>query len=62
MKTLEKFDVISIAQCQYHCTPLIILVLYIYIDMEIVKNNQNLQSNDKKNRLELRDAPPQKIP
>lgn len=62
MKTLGKFDTVSIARCQHHYAPLLISILRTCTGMESVDNNQKLHSNDEKDRLKLGDAPPQKIP
>ena len=62
VEILGKFDTLSIAQYQRHYVLLITPVLCICTGMESVKNDQEFQSNDKKDRLELGDIPSQKIP
>lgn len=36
--------------------------MHIYISIESIKNDQKFQSNNKEDRLKLKDMPPQKIP
>lgn len=61
IKTLGKFDAISITWCQYYYASLLILILCIYIEIESVDDNQEFYSNDEENRLKLGDIPFKKI-
>lgn len=63
IETLGNFDAFAITQCQCYCGPLLTIVLHICTGIENVDNNQALDSNDEKeDRVELKDALPQKIP
>ena len=62
METLGKFDLLSIAQYHCRCALLIVSVLRICTNIKSLENNQELQSNDEEDGLELGDTSPQEIP
>lgn len=63
VETLRNFDTFAITQCQCYYGSLLTVVLHIYTVIKNVDNNQALDSNDEKeDRVELKNALPQKIP
>lgn len=61
IKTLGKFDIVSITWFQHHYTPLLISILCTYTNIRSVNNNKELYSNDEKDKSELGNILPQKI-
>lgn len=57
IKTLGKYDVLAIAQCQRYYVSLPTKILHICISIKSVDDNQALDSNDEKeDGVELRDV------
>ncbi len=58
---MEKFDAVSITQCQRHYAPLLTSILRTCTRIESVDDDQELHSNDEEDGLKLGDALPQEV-